>query len=191
MTDVLTGGATVRPAGHPHGGTAGRTLAARLLAAALLVLLAVADAQARRLEVDALVERAREGQATVAFADRRLTATVQYASPQLTSPTAPLAVRADLQALVRREAAGQVVGLRGRRDEVARTPAAPWHRSVRRARAAYVRHLDARLARLAAASIDLSTLYERRPGLDQRLQQARDALTAAAGAGRAREVLGP
>ena len=100
VTDVLSGGGSHLQERRP----AGRT-AARLLAVALLVLLGVADAQARRLEVDALVERAREGQATVAFADRRLAATVQYASPQLTSPTAPLAVRADLQALVRREAA--------------------------------------------------------------------------------------
>ena len=188
MTDVLSGGSG---GGHPHRRRPAGRPAARLLAVALLVLLGVADAQARRLEVDALVERARQGQATVAFADRRLAATVQYASPQLTSPTAPLAVRADLQALVRREAAGQVVRLQGRRDEVARTPVAPWHRSVRRARAAYLWHLDARVARLAAASTDLSTLYERRPGLDERLQQARDALTAVAGAGRTRDVLGP
>jgi len=179
VTDVLAGG-------RDH-----RRPVAQLLGVALLVLLVVADGQARRLEVDGLVQRVREGQATVAFADRRLAGTVQYASPQLTSPTAPVAVRADLQALVRSEAAGQVPALTRRRDAAARTPVAVWHRSARQARAAYVRHLDARLARLTAASTDLSTLYKRRPELDERRQQARDALAAAAGQARSRGLLGP
>ena len=194
MPDVVTGGR-----GHPARtvgtvGTVGavRTVPTRtrLLVVAVLALLAVGDASARRLEVDALLERAGQGQATVAFADRRLAATVQYASPQLASPTAPAAVRADLQALVRREAAGQVPGLQRRRDEAAGTPVAPWHRATLRARAAYVRHLEARLARLEAASTELSTLYVRWPGLDERLQDARDALTVVAGRARTGAVLG-
>ena len=182
MPDVVTGGR-----GHQVSRVPTRT---RVLVVAVLALLAVGDVQARRLEVDGLLERARQGQATVAFADRRVAATVQYASPQLTSPTAPVAVRADLQALVRREAAGQVPALQRRRDQAAGTPVAPWHRATLRARAAYVRHLDARLARLEAATTDLSTLYVRRPGLDERLQDARDAFTAVAGRARAGAVLG-
>lgn len=182
MPDVVTGGRA-----QPVRTVPVRT---RLLVVAVLALLAVGDAQARRLEVDALLERARQGQATVVFADRRLAATVQYASPQLTSPTAPAAVRADLSALVRREAAGQVPALQRRRDAAAGTPVAPWHRATLRARAAYVRHLEARLARLQAASADLSSLYVRRPGLAERRQEARDALTAVAGRARARAVLG-
>lgn len=180
MSDVLAGGRA-----HP------RSRSAPVLGVALLVLLVAGDAQARRLEVDGLVQRVREGQSTVAFADRRLAGTVQYASPMLTSPSAQAAVRADLQALVRREAAGQVPALARRREAAARTPVAVWHRSARKARAAYVRHLDARLARLTAASQDLSTLYERPPELDERLQQARVALAAAAGEGRSRGLLGP
>ena len=182
VTDVLSGGG-----GHP----VGRLPApARLLLVAVLVLLGVGDLQARRLEVDGLLERVRQGQATVAFADRRLAATVQYASPQLTSPTVPIAVRTDLQALVRREAAGQVPALQRRRDEAAAAPIAPWHRAAHRAREAYVLHLDARLARLEAATTDLSTLYVRQPGLDGRLQDARDALTAVAGRARTSAALG-
>ena len=177
--DVLAAGASRRTVSTP----------VRALLVTLLVLLGVADAQARRLEVDALLDRARAGQSTVAFADRRLAATVEYASPQLASPTAPAAVRADLQALVRREAAGQLPALLRRRDQAERSPVLPWHRTTRQARAAYVRHLDARVARLTAVSTDLAALYVRRPGLDQRLQAARDALTAAAGTERAGDAL--
>ena len=162
----------------------------RLLLGAVLGLLLVGDAAARRLEADALLERARQGQATVTYADRRISATVQYASPQLSSPTAPAAVRADLRALVRREAAGQVASLQRRRDEAASTPALPWHRTHRRARTAYVAHLDARLARLRTVSEDLSALYVPQPGLEERLQAARTALAAAVGAARTRDVLG-
>lgn len=180
-SEVLAGGEQRRAAA---------SLSVRLLLGAVLVLLLVGDGAARWLEADALLERAREGQATVAFAERRLTAIVQYASPQLTSPTVPAAVRADLQALVRREAAGQVGGLQRRRDRASRSPVLPWHRTHRRARTAYVAHLDARLAWLRAVSQDLSALYARQPGLEEQLQAARAALAAAVGDSRANDVLG-
>ena len=179
--EVIGGGGQRRPGVPVH---------VWLLLGAIVGLLLVGDGVARRLEADALLDRARQGQATVAFADRRVTATVQYASPQLTSPDAPAAVRADLQALVRREAAGQVASLRRRRDQADRTPVLPWHRPLRRARTAYVAHLDARLARLQAVSQDLSALYIRPPGLEEQLQAARTALAAAAGAARTQDVLG-
>lgn len=163
----------------------------RALLAALLVLLVLGDVAAARLERDALLDRARAGEGAVAFADRRVSATVQYAAPQLTSPSAPAEVRADLQALVRREAAGQLSAVERRRDQAARTPVLPWHRTARRARTAYVQHLDARTARLRAVAQDLAALYVRRPALDELLAAARAAFVEAVGEARTREVLGP
>ena len=185
--EVLGGSEVLGGGGERRAAT---SLPVRLLLGAVLVLLLVGDGAARRLEADALLDRARDGQATVAFVDRRLAATVQYASPQLTSPTAPAAVRDDLQALVRREAAGQVADLQRSRDQAEGSPVLPWHRTHRRARAAYVAHLDARLAWLRAVSQDLSPLFARQPGLQEQLETARAALVAAVGDRRTKDVLG-
>lgn len=163
--DVLESGTRRRTDGRAQ------RLAAAVLALGLLGGFAV-DRQARQAEFEALLAQAAAGQAAVAYADRRLGATVQYASPVLGSAQTSARVRESLQGLVEQEAAQQARVLRRQADASARVPVWPWHDAQRAARSAYVAHLHARAAYLEAVAGDFEVLYGRPPELAVLLAQA-------------------
>jgi hypothetical protein len=172
--DVLTSGAEARPT---------RPTARRLAVAAVaLVVLAgfAVDRHVRQAEFEALMAQAAAGQAAIAYADRRVGATVQYASPVLGSPqTSPL-LRADLQRLVQAEAGSQAAVLRDRHVAGARIDIWPWHEEQRDAQRAYAVYLAARADYLEEVSADFGVLYGRPPELADRLMDAARAYDRAA-----------
>ena len=149
---------------------------------ALALVAVIADGPWRRHESSRLADRAVAAQQSIDFTDRRIAGTVQYASPQLTSASAPPEVRADLQRLVRETAAGRVAPLRERRDAIAGTWLAPWHGDERRARTAVLAYLDERLRLLDAVTRNLTALYEPTPDLVALRDQAAAALSTIGGA---------
>lgn len=172
--DVLSSGSERSPAGPVR----------RRLVAAALVLVALAglamDRSVRQAEFEALLAQATAGQAAIAYADRRLGATVQYASPVLGSAQTSPAVRKSLQGLVQREAAEQAAVLRRLRDATEALRTWPWHERQRRAQQAYAFHLDARVAYLEAVAADFHVLYGRPPELALRQTAAARAYDRAA-----------
>lgn len=182
MADVLASGPEREP----------RRLPWRLLAVlGLLVVLAVAgDRVQHQREVRALLTRAQAGQEAVRYADGRVRATLLYAGPSLGRADVPTSVRSSLERVVSGEASGQVGAVRARRDAVAGTRVLPWHRDLRKARAAYVGYLDVRLRYFGAVGADLDALYAPHPELAAALSKARAAYGRAAGEpGRAALVL--
>lgn len=171
--DVLESGTERRPALLAH-----RVV---LVVLGLVALSGFAlDRQLRQAEFDALLAQAAAGQAAVAYADRRLGATVQYASPVLGSAQTSGSVRASLQGLVEQEAAQQAVVLRRHARASARIAVWPWHEQQRSARSAYVSYLVARAAYLEAVATDFDVLYGRPPELAARLAEAARAYDRAA-----------
>lgn len=177
---MQTGAADVLDSGTQPWFTAG----ARRLVAGGVVLVAltglVVDRQVRQAEFEALLAQATAGQAAVAYADRRLGATVQYASPVLGSAQTSPAVRESLQGLVEREAAQQAVVLRRHASASARVRVWPWHDEQRSARSAYLSYLTARAAYLESVAADFDVLYGRPPELELRLAEAARAYDRAA-----------
>lgn len=153
----------------------------------------VADRQVREAEFDALLEQAVAGQAAIRYADGRIGATVQYASPVLGSSQTQPHVRASLEGIVEAEAGQLVAVLRRRQAESAAIRVWPWHAEQRAARRAYAAYLSARVAYLEAVAVDFGVLYGRPPELARRLAQAADAYDEAAPSRRdalaARELL--
>jgi hypothetical protein len=154
---------------------------------AAVVLLAVAagagvlaDRQVRDAEFDALLEQAVAGQAAIRYADGRIGATVQYASPVLGSSQTQPHVRASLEGIVEAEAGQQVEVLRRRQAESAAVRIWPWHAEQRAARRAYAAYLSARVDYLEAVAADFDALYGRPPELARRLAQAAEAYDEAA-----------
>lgn len=156
-----------------------RRLPGRLLLAAAVVagLLVVADGAVAEREATQVLARLRAGEQASVYADRRLAGTVEYTSGQMTSPSAPAALRADLRQLVQREAQGQERPVRTARDRVRAVRVLAWHGDERAARAAAVRLLDARLQRLQEVAADVDRLYERRPEPAASARRARAALS--------------
>jgi hypothetical protein len=189
-TDVLGNDA---PPARWRGGRRARALGGRVLVP--LVVLALvgvgADDARRSSELGGLLDRVQQGNAAADYADRRLSATIEYAGPLLRAADAAPAVRADLRRMVQREAAGQVPALQRARDRTAALRVLPWHRSERRAQAASVRLLDERLKRLEEASRSIARLYQRLPEPDASERVARRALERVAPAGRVDAVLRP
>ncbi len=184
--DAGTGGA------GEHLGASPRRLPRPVVVAVVALLLvvvvaAVADGPLRRREQGQLADTARAAQQSIDFTDRRVSGTVQYVSPQLTSATTPPDVRADLAGIVQKSASGRVPALQARRDAVAATRLVPWHAAERKARTALLTYLDERLRLLRAVAADLAVLYSPTPQLTQLRDRATKALV---DAGVARDVLG-
>lgn len=126
--------------------------------AAVLVTGYVADGIVRGRETTRLLAAVAEGQSSVGFAERRISATIKYTLPLLQSATAPARVRDGLGDLVEEAADGQVPALIRERDRVARLSVLPWHRDLLRARDAYRGCLDAHLQRLRDGAVDVRVL---------------------------------
>ena len=150
--------------------------------AALLVLVLAGyllDGQLHDRELSRLLDRIGAAESTATYAEHRVAATVQYASPQLTSADVPPPVRRSLEQLVEAEAAGQVPVLQRAGDAAAGTTVLPWHRDVRTARDRYRSYAAHRLAVLRAGALDLGALRSPHPELDDERAAVRAALTAA------------
>jgi hypothetical protein len=155
-------------------------LASTLLAVVVVVL--GADRAVTRHEVSALIAAAGDGQATAAYAERRVTATLSYASPQLTSAAVSAQVRASLADLVQDTARDQLPALADARARAADVSVLPWHHRARTARAASLRYLDARIARVRATADDFGALYLPQDRLTELRAEAIDAVVDAGGA---------
>lgn len=167
------------PHGHPR-----RRLLVTVLAG-LALAAAVADQQVRAAEFDALLAQARAGQSAISYADGRIGATVQYASPVLGSSQTSSRVRASLEGIVSAEAARQAEALRDRAAASAAIRVLPWHSAHREARRAYTGYLAATAAYLQRVAADFDALYGRPPELAARLGAAARAYDAAAPGSRA------
>ena len=141
------------------------------------------DAALRTREVSGLLAAAEAAQEQLAYAERRVQATVQYASPQLYAADVPAQVRRSLQQLVEGTAHSQLAATDRARARVAGISTAPWHPAQRSARRALLRYLDARAAGLRAVAADSGALSAPRPEVDRLLAAAREAALAAAGPG--------
>lgn len=162
-----------------------RRRVATWLVLALVLAVLYADQRTQHGEYDALVSRAASAQASLEYADGRVSAMVLYTSPLLGSSTAEPSVRAGLRELVQQAAREQLPAVVAERDAAAAIRVLPWHRAQRRARAAYLTYLDARTATLRGVATDFRTLYVRdrtTPGL---LADARAAFASAAPGGEA------
>lgn len=157
----------------------------------VVALLVVADGAVRRAEVDRLLQRVSTGEASATYADRRLSATVEYTGGQMTSPTASPQVRASLRQLVQGEAVGQLPALRASEAAARSVRVLPWHRDVRRARSAAVALLAARVLRLTEVAGDLRRLYQRLPEPAASELTARRALAEVAAAPRVEAAFAP
>ncbi len=136
-----------------------------------------------------LLGRTTAAEQAISYAEGRVLAMVQYTSPMLTSASAPVRVRADMERLVREAAAAGAATVRqARSDVVARRDG-----GFPEARDAYLRYLDDWIGYLRSASENFDELYRQHPRLQQdrataRLAFAHDAPSAGAAA-RARAVL--
>ena len=149
-----------------------------MLVGALLVL-GAGEGTARSQEREQLLSAVVDGQASARYAERRVAATAEYAGPALTSTAVPDAVREDLRALVRAEAAARVPALERASARAAGVPVAPWHGELREAREAYVAALDALVEHLRGVEQDLGRLYRRPESLTGATAQAERALAQA------------
>lgn len=132
----------------------------------------------------------RAGQATVAYADARVAATVRYTQPLLGSASAPASVRAGLSRLVADEARGQLAPVTAERAAARQVRVLPWHDRLRRARASYATYLDVRLSYLRAGAADARVLLRPHPASASALEAAERALVdAGATAASARAAL--
>jgi hypothetical protein len=168
----------------PPGSRGRRGPAGRWWAALAVLLLVVgtavstgADQRSRDREFSALIEQVTQGQSALRYSYARVLATVEYTSPQLTSPRTPARVRAGLAQIVQQAAADRVAPMRAHRDAVAGLSIAAWHGRQRRARDAYRTYLDEEIGFLRAVAADLHALYRPRTG-DGGLAAARAALLA-------------
>ena len=151
-----------------------------MAAGVALLLLAgyVADGQLRHRELTRLLGRIEAAQATATYADNRVAATAQYASPLLTSADVTPNVRRGLEQLVEQAAAGQVPAVQ-RSVASIELPVLPWHHDVRTARDRYQSYAAHRLGVLRAGATDIRALGTPHPELARELAAVRSALTAA------------
>src|SRR3954447_14034745 len=160
-----------------------RRLPGLLVCVALLIGIgAVGNSYLERRELSALLHRADAAQSTVAYTNHRIAATVDYARPQLFAASVPADVRTGLQQLVQDSAGQQVPALKHEREQVATTAVVPWHGSLRSARDALLRYLDARISYLRTITTQPDTLYVEQPELERLLDDTRTAFRGAAGA---------
>jgi hypothetical protein len=134
-------------------------------------------------ELDRMLSRVHESLDTIAYADRRVAATVDYTRPLLFGANVPAHVRAGLQQLVADAAAGQVGAVEQERAKAAHLSVLAWHRDLRTAKRALVVYLDARVAYLRGVAANTHTLYVAHPELDQLLRDTRAAFADAVGPG--------
>lgn len=139
-------------------------------------------------ELDHLLVRASAALDSVAYSNRKIAATVEYARPQLFGASVQPRVRRSLEQLVAATASGQVAVVQAERDRAAATWVLGWHTTRRRARAALVRYLDGRIEYLREVGADVGSLYLSHPELERRLMAARAAFRVAAGVGGAERV---
>jgi hypothetical protein len=153
-----------------------------LLAGGLL-----ADRQIRAQEANAIVDRVVAGQQAVLYAERRVSATVQYTSPLLLSVRVSGDVRRSLEAIVRQSAGERARALRTHLKASSEVRVVPWHRALREARDQYVRLLESRITYFESISEDIAGLFYRDPALVPAESAARRALLAAVSGERAQE----
>ena len=156
------------------------------IAAALVLISGLigygADSFVQRQELDALVAQVTAAQSQIAYSNRRITATVEYAGPLLFAASVQPRVRRGLQQLVADSASAQISDMAGERERATEVSVLPWHTDRRRARAALVRYLDGRVAYLQAVAADSNLLYTESPRLRTLFRQLVDAFRDAAGA---------
>jgi hypothetical protein len=155
-----------------------------LVVALLLGVAAIAgDTVSRHRELDRLLARVLDAQEAIAYSNNRVAATVDYTLPLLFGASVPPRVRAGLQQLVEDSAASQVADIAKERSLAEQATVLPWHRSLRRAKAALVTYLAARVAYLRSVAADQQVLYVEHPELEALLDDTRAAFRAAAGPG--------
>ncbi|MDT7573168.1 MAG: hypothetical protein QOE05_3342 [Actinomycetota bacterium] len=143
---------------------------------------------AERHELDRLLARVDAAQDTIAYSNHRVQATVDYTRPLLFGANVPADVRAGLQQLVAESAAGQVGSVEHERATAAAVSVLPWHRGMRRAKAALVTYLAARASYLRGVAANSRTLYVEHPELDVLLDRTRAAFRAAGGGAEVKRV---
>lgn len=153
-----------------------------------IVLVAGWDARQHEREADQLFAAIEKSQATMAYAERAVVATVTYASPALVLTKTPQAVRQDLVELVEDVAAEEAAAVEVARGQVAVVAFWPWHDDIDVARTAYLQYLDHRATRLLAGAAGSGTTAEAAERADQYLREARNALISALNDGRAARV---
>lgn len=136
----------------------------------------VGDGWARDRELGRLLDDVRAGQATVAYADARVAATMRYTQPLLGSASVPASVRAGLGDLVADEARGQLGPVTAARTQALRVRVLPWHDALQRARASYAGYLETRLTYLRAGADDVRVLLRPHPASKRSLEAAERAL---------------
>ena len=151
-----------------------------MAAGVALLLLAgyVVDGQLRDRELRRLLGRIEAAQATATYADNRVAAMAQYASPLLTSAEVTPTVRRGLEQLVEQAAAGQLPDVQ-RSVAATETSVLPWHHALRAARDRYRSYARHRLDVLRAGSMRIDALRTPHPELAAELDEVRGALTAA------------
>ena len=112
------------------------------------------------------------------YADNRVAATAQYASPLLTSADVTPDVRRGLEQLVEQAAAGQLPDVQ-RSVASTRMSVLPWHQDLRTARDRYRSYATHRLAVLRAGATHIDALRTPHPELVAEFAAVRVALSAA------------
>ena len=173
-----------------------RRVGRRTLVAASLVVVALAGADRWQLarERAALVSCVEQGQGEVVYADRRIAATTQYASPALTGTQTPPGVRRSLRQIVQRVAGDAVAPTVAAAAACRRPLVLPWHGVQRSARDRYATYLSGEADRLRSGSRDLDALSAPPASLELSQRSALAAvLTASSGpqADRLRALLSP
>jgi hypothetical protein len=138
------------------------------------------DGRVRQNEINQLTVQVTAGQQSITQAEANIASMVDYGAPLLFSSAVSAGVRTDLQALVERAAGEGAGGVRSARGQLSEMAVLPWHGSIERARIAYQRYLDARIASLDATSLALAAAYRSHPEFADLLRQAREASVAAA-----------
>jgi hypothetical protein len=151
MSDVI-GRADPDFRDRDRGGLLGR---ARLVGTATVIVVVLAasgswaDRLARNHEFDALTTTIDSSQQSVSFDVQQLVSTRSYTMPLLVTSSSAT-VRAGLAKLIDQAAKDRLVDLQAQRRRVDGVFIVSWHHAERKARAAYVAYLDARIAIMAS-----------------------------------------
>jgi hypothetical protein len=149
--------------------------------ALLLALVATfADQQSRRQEFDHILNRCQVGQSDYVYAERRVAATIEYASPLLQQGPDAAGVQQGLVRLVREAASEGATTMAPDVAAIADLSVLPWHDLQRAARLACQDYLSATSDRLGRVAADLSELDLRPTYAIGTRRAARAALLAAA-----------
>lgn len=169
MSDTLSQGEDRRPRRWPRVAVA----LVATLGAGLLVL----DDHRRGTEMARLLDAVESSQATVAFADRRVSAMRQYLGPVFTSGDEDL--YESLNELLAGAGRTAAVEVDRRRGAVAAVDVLPWHDDQEEAQQSYLAYLDARVTWLESVGRRDGRAGERRDAVARTWSDAAAALVRA------------